>query len=121
MYDFNGDWHMHCETCGTICDESYFNVMHKVFHCTLTTGVPSRVVLSEQKYFCHSCYAKQCGEKKKNKYAYVRVIQVDLGQGYEDVCEYRKDEADNAHDDLKEYRASGIGTYRIIHRRVKNA
>ena len=60
--------------------------------------------------------------KKKNKYAYATVIQFryeDLP--WEDVSEYRTaEEKKNVRQDLKEYRMSGYGQYRVIKRRVPN-
>lgn len=60
---------------------------------------------------------------KRNKYSYIKVIQLDgrqYGYGWEDVCEYWDDEIKNARRDLKEYRLSGTGNYRLINRRVLN-
>ena len=58
---------------------------------------------------------------KKNKYNYLWVIQGYFG-GWEDVSEYDKKEysyADVRHD-LKEYRLSNTGAYRLIERRELN-
>ena len=60
--------------------------------------------------------------KKKPKYSYVAVIQFKHGDlPREDVCEYWTDEERrNAHNDLREYRMSGDGKYRLIERRMPN-
>ena len=60
--------------------------------------------------------------KKKSKYAYVTVIQFKYGDlPWEDVSEYRTaEEKKNVRRDLKEYRMSGYGQYRVIKRRVPN-
>ena len=60
--------------------------------------------------------------KKKNKYAYATVIQFRYGDlPWEDVSEYRTaEEKKNVRRDLKEYRMSGYGQYRVIKRRVPN-
>lgn len=60
--------------------------------------------------------------KKKSKYAYITVIQFKYEDlPWEDVCEYWTDEERrNAHNDLKEYRMSGYGKYRLIERRMPN-
>ena len=60
--------------------------------------------------------------KKKNKYEYATVIQFRYGDlPWEDVSEYRTaEEKKNVRHDLKEYRMSGYGQYRIIKRRVPN-
>ena len=60
--------------------------------------------------------------KKKNKYAYVTVIQFRYGDlPWEDVSEYRTaEEKKNVRHDLKEYRMSGYGQYRAINRRIPN-
>lgn len=61
--------------------------------------------------------------KRKNKYEYMWVIQFRCDGGtWEDVGSYPKSEyqwKDVAHD-LKEYRISGYGEYRVINRREKN-
>ena len=59
---------------------------------------------------------------KKPKYAYITVIQFRWDGGpWEDVCEYWTDEErKNAHNDLREYRMSGDGKYRLIERRMPN-
>ena len=56
---------------------------------------------------------------RKNKFEYVKVIQGHFGQYWEDVSEYNKEEFKNIKHDLKEYRLSGIGSYRFINRRNK--
>ena len=60
--------------------------------------------------------------KKKNKYAYATVIQFRYGDlPWEDVSEYwMAEEKKNVRRDLKEYRMSGYGQYRVIKRRVPN-
>ena len=60
--------------------------------------------------------------KKKTKYSYVAVIQFKHdGLPWEDVCEYWTDEEKkSAHSDLREYRMSGDGKYRLIERRMPN-
>ena len=55
---------------------------------------------------------------KVNKYSYVKVIQGNYGYGWEDVSTYDKQEFPAAKKDLKEYRLSNTGIYRIIARRV---
>ena len=57
---------------------------------------------------------------KQNKYSYVKVIQGNFGYGWEDVCEYNKQEFPTVKNDLKEYRLSDTGVYRVIDRRVLN-
>ena len=57
---------------------------------------------------------------KQNKYSYVKVIQGNFGYGWEDVCEYDKQEFSAVKRDLKEYRLSNTGAYRVIDRRVLN-
>ena len=57
---------------------------------------------------------------KQNKYCYVKVIQGSFGYGWEDVCEYNKQEFATVKNDLKEYRASNTGVYRAIDRRILN-
>ena len=57
---------------------------------------------------------------KQNKYCYVKVIQGNFGYGWEDVCEYDKQEFATVKNDLKEYRASNTGVYRVIDRRILN-
>ena len=59
---------------------------------------------------------------KQNKYSYVKVIQCNCGCGYgwEDVSEYDKADFSIVKNDLKEYRLSNTGTYRVIDRRVLN-
>ncbi len=57
---------------------------------------------------------------KQNKYSYVKVIQGNYGYGWEDVCEYNKQEFSTVKNDLKEYRLSNTGAYRVIDRRVLN-
>ena len=60
--------------------------------------------------------------KKKNKYAYVTVIQFRYGDlPWEDVSEYRtSEEKKNVRHDYREYLTYGGGSYRIIKRRVPN-
>ena len=57
---------------------------------------------------------------KTNKYSYVKVIQGNFGYGWEDVCEYDKQDYSLVKNDLKEYRLSNTGAYRVINRRVLN-
>ena len=57
---------------------------------------------------------------KQNKYSYVKVIQGNFGYGWEDVSEYDKQEFATVKNDLKEYRLSNTGAYRVIDRRVLN-
>ena len=57
---------------------------------------------------------------KANKYNYLRVIQFNCGYGWEDCSEYEKSEFNQVRNDLKEYRLSGGGSYRVINRRVIN-
>ena len=57
---------------------------------------------------------------KQNKYSYVKVIQGNYGYGWEDVSQYDKQEYSLARQDLKEYRLSATGAYRVIDRRVIN-
>ena len=57
---------------------------------------------------------------KQNKYSYVKVIQGNYGYGWEDVSEYDKKEFSMVRHDLKEYRLSNTGAYRVINRRVLN-
>ncbi len=57
---------------------------------------------------------------KQNKYSYVKVIQGNFGCGWEDVCEYNKQEFATVKNDLKEYRLSNTGAYRVINRRILN-
>lgn len=55
-----------------------------------------------------------------NKYLYRLVIQGNFGY-WEDMCDYdAKTERKECLVDLKEYRASGQGVYRLITRGVKN-
>ena len=59
--------------------------------------------------------------KKKSKYAYIAVIQFKYDLPWEDVSEYwTAEEKKNVRHDLKEYRMSSDGQYRIINRRVPN-
>ena len=60
--------------------------------------------------------------KKKSKYAYITVIQFKYEDlPWEDVSEYwTAEEKKNVRHDLKEYRMSSDGQYRVIHRRVTN-
>ena len=55
-----------------------------------------------------------------NKYKYLKVIQGNFGCGWEDVCDYEKDEFSQVKRDLKEYRLSNTGPYRVINRRALN-
>lgn len=57
---------------------------------------------------------------KQTKYSYVKVIQGNYGYGWEDVSEYDKQEFSTVKNDLKEYRLSNTGAYRVIDRRVLN-
>ena len=57
---------------------------------------------------------------KTNKYSYVKVIQGNFGYGWEDVSEYDKQDYPLVKNDLKEYRLSNTGAYRVIDRRVLN-
>ena len=57
---------------------------------------------------------------KQTKYKYVKVIQGYFGYGWEDVSEYDKADFSIVKNDLKEYRLSNTGTYRVIDRRVLN-
>lgn len=56
---------------------------------------------------------------RKNKYEYVKVIQGNFGQYWEDVSEYTKEEFKNIKHDLKEYRYKSPYSYRLINRRNK--
>ena len=56
----------------------------------------------------------------QTKYIYVKVIQGNHGYGWEDVCEYDKQDYPLVKNDLKEYRLSNTGSYRVIDRRVLN-
>ena len=57
---------------------------------------------------------------KQTKYKYVKVIQGYFGYGWEDVSEYGKSGFYTVKNDLKEYRLSNTGAYRVIDRRVLN-
>ena len=57
---------------------------------------------------------------KQTKYNYVKVIQGNFGYGWEDVSEYDKQDYHLVKNDLKEYRLSNIGVYRVIGRRILN-
>ena len=57
---------------------------------------------------------------KQTKYSYVKVIQGNYGYGWEDVCLYDKHDFSTVKNDLKEYRLSNTGSYRVIDRRVLN-
>ena len=57
---------------------------------------------------------------KQTKYKYVKVIQGNFGYGWEDVSEYDKQDFSLVKNDLKEYRLSNTGTYRVIDRRILN-
>lgn len=57
---------------------------------------------------------------KVNKYSYVKVIQGNFGYGWEDVSEYDKQDFSLVKNDLREYRLSNTGSYRVIDRRILN-
>lgn len=60
---------------------------------------------------------------RKLKYKYRLVIQGNFGgdYGWEDMCDYdAKTERKDCLKDLREYRNSGQGAYRLINRRVPN-
>ena len=57
---------------------------------------------------------------KQNKYSYVKVIQGNFGYSWEDVSEYDKQDYPLVKNDLKEYRLSNNGVYRVIDRRILN-
>ena len=57
---------------------------------------------------------------KQNKYRYVKLIQGNFGYGWEDVSEYDKQDFSLVKNDLKEYRLSNTGSYRVIDRRILN-
>ena len=57
---------------------------------------------------------------KANKYSYVKVIQGNFGYGWEDVSIYDKQDFSLVKNDLKEYRLSDNGAYRVIDRRILN-
>ena len=57
---------------------------------------------------------------KQTKYNYIKVIQGHFGHGWEDVSDYDKQEYPLVKNDLKEYRLSNTGAYRVINRRVLN-
>ena len=57
---------------------------------------------------------------KQTKYKYVKIIQGRFGYGWEDVSEYDKADFSIVKNDLKEYRLSNTGAYRVINRRVLN-
>ena len=57
---------------------------------------------------------------QQTKYSYVKVIQGNFGYGWEDVSEYDKQDYPLVKNDLKEYRLSNTGAYRVIDRRVLN-
>lgn len=57
---------------------------------------------------------------KQTKYGYFKVIQGNFGYGWEDVSEYDKQDISLVRQDLKEYRLSNTGAYRVIDRRVLN-
>ena len=57
---------------------------------------------------------------KQTKYSYFKVIQGNFGYGWEDVSEYDKQDISLVRQDLKEYRLSNTGAYRVIDRRVLN-
>jgi hypothetical protein len=57
----------------------------------------------------------------KNKYMYRLVIRGNFGECWEDMCDYdTKTERKDCFADIKEYRSSGQGSYKIITRRVPN-
>ena len=58
--------------------------------------------------------------QKQTKYKYVKIIQGCFGYGWEDVSEYDKADFSIVKNDLKEYRLSNTGAYRVINRRVLN-
>lgn len=66
---------------------------------------------------------------KTPKYKYNKIIQGNYGHGWEDVSEYdcnssgsmSKEERELLKNDLKEYKASGQGTYRVIFRKSNNS
>ena len=57
-----------------------------------------------------------------NKYNYLKVIQFNGGgvYGWEDVSVYDRSEHRLIRHDLREYRLSGYGSYRVISRRELN-
>lgn len=58
-----------------------------------------------------------------NKYKYIKVIQSNHGYGWDDECEYSKEEFGQVRADLKEYRLScGVtgGSVMVVDRRVLN-
>ena len=57
---------------------------------------------------------------KANKYSYVKVIQGNFGYEWEDVSIYDKQDFSLVKNDLKEYRLSNTGAYRVIDRRILN-
>ena len=57
---------------------------------------------------------------QQTKYSYVKVIQGNFGYGWEDVSEYDKQDYPLVKNDLKEYRLSNTGVYRVIGRRILN-
>ena len=57
---------------------------------------------------------------KQNKYSYVKVIQGYGSYGWEDVSTYDKQDYHLVKNDLKEYRLSNTGAYRVVNRRVLN-
>ena len=57
---------------------------------------------------------------KQNKYRYVKLIQGNFGYGWEDISEYDKQDFSLVKNDLKEYRLSNTGSYRVIDRRILN-
>ena len=57
---------------------------------------------------------------KQTKYNYVKVIQGNYGYGWEDVSAYDKQDFSLVRNDLKEYRLSNTGAYRVIDRRILN-
>ena len=57
---------------------------------------------------------------KQNKYRYLKLIQGNFGYGWDDVSEYDKQDFSLVKNDLKEYRLSNAGSYRVINRRILN-
>ena len=55
-----------------------------------------------------------------NKYRYVKIIQGNFGHRWEDVSIYDKQDFSLVKNDLKEYRLSNTGAYRVIDRRILN-
>ena len=57
---------------------------------------------------------------KVNKYSYIKVILGYFGHGWIDVDQYDKQDFSLVKNDLKEYRLSNPGVYRVIDRRILN-